>query len=231
MQEGQCCSEHGGAVELLLVRHGLTDWNSSGRFQGRSDIPLSPDGEAQAHAVAEALADLPLDAAYSSDLARAASTARAILAGRTIPFTLDARLREFDFGAWEGKTWAEITAAFPGDSGTQVTSAREYQPRDGENFADVRRRVRAWLQELAPYDRRRVLVVAHAGTLHALFAELLGLKFDTLALRFSHASISRVSSSEDGWQVLSLDETAHLQSPRAHPITSPSLRADARPAD
>ncbi len=218
-------------MELLLVRHGLTDWNSSGRFQGRSDIPLSPAGEAQARAVAEALADLPIDCAYASDLARAASTARTILAGRTLPLTLDARLREFDFGAWEGKTWAEITAAFPGDSGTQVTSAREYQPRDGENFADVRRRVRAWLHELAPYDRRRVLVVAHAGTLHALLAELLGAEFDTLALRFSHASISRVTFSENRWQVLSLDETAHLQTPRAHPITSPSPRADARPDD
>ncbi len=210
MQEGQCCSEHGQLVELLLVRHGLTAWNSSGRFQGRSDIPLSPEGLAQARAVAAALSDVPIDAAFTSDLARAASTATTILSGRFVPLVFDARLREFDFGAWEGMTWVEITAAYPGESGAQLTSARDYQPRDGENFSDVRRRVRSWLDELAPNDRSRILVVAHAGTLHALVAELLGEHFHTLALRFSHASISRIEYSSRGGQILTLDETAHL---------------------
>ncbi len=206
----------GQAVELLLVRHGLTAWNSSGRFQGRSDIPLSPAGHEQARAVAEALAEVPIDAAFSSDLARAASTATTILAGRSVPLTFDARLREFDFGAWEGKTWAEIVATFPGESGTQRTSARDYQPQGGETFDDVRRRVRAWLDDIAPFDRRRILAVAHAGTLHALVAELLGEGFDALKLRFSHASITRIEYSGRDGRIITLDESAHLQVPRAH---------------
>ena len=212
------------AVELLLVRHGLTAWNSSGRFQGRSDIPLSPAGAAQARAVADALADVPIDAAYASDLVRAESTATAILAERAIPLRLDARLREFDFGAWEGLTWSEIVANFPGESGSQRTSARDYRPQGGETFDDVRRRVRAWLSELAPYDHRRILVVAHAGTLHALVAELVGDGYDPSQLRFSHASISRIEYSEGSGRILTLDESAHLQSPPAHEGVAPPLR-------
>jgi len=216
-------------VELLLVRHGLTAWNSSGRFQGRSDIPLSLDGIAQARAAAEALAEDRIDAAFSSDLARAALTAETILCGRSLSLALDARLREFDFGAWEGKTWAEITEAFPSVGGALFTSARDYHPQDGETFADVRRRVRSWFTEIAPYDDRRILVVAHAGTLHALLAELIGRSFDGMTVRFSHASITRIEYVDGTARILTLDDTAHLRAPRVPPAVSQSLRRGARP--
>ena len=218
-------------MELLLVRHGLTAWNSSGRFQGRSDIPLSFDGIAQARAAAEALAEERIDAAFSSDLLRAAVTAETILFGRPIPLALDARLREFDFGAWEGKTWAEITDAFPTVGGATFTSARDYHPQDGETFADVRRRVGSWLTELAPYDDRRILVVAHAGTLHALLAELLGAAFDAMTVRFSHASITRIEYVDRRVRLLTLDDTAHLRAPRVPPAVAPFLRRGERPGD
>jgi len=221
----------GEAVELLLVRHGITTWNSSGRFQGHSDIPLSPAGLLQAEAVARALAAERIDAAYASDLVRAAVTASTILAGRTVPLVLDARLREFDFGAWDGRTWAEITAAFPTAEGVASTSARDYHPEGGENFAAVRRRVRAWFLERAPYDGRRILVVAHAGTLHALLAELLGSSFDAMAVRFTHASITRIAYADGSARILTLDDTAHLRAPLVPPITSPPLREGALPDD
>ncbi len=198
-------------MELLLIRHGLTAWNSSGRFQGRSDVPLSPDGLAQARALADALADERIEAAYSSDLARAVTTAETILRGRSLPLVRDARLREFDFGAWEGKTWAEITATFPNAGGRASTSARDYQPEGGESFAEVRERVRAWWKEHASSDGRRALVVAHAGTLHALLAELLGERFDAMTVRFSHASITRVELLRGAARVITLDDTAHLR--------------------
>lgn len=218
-------------MELLLIRHGLTAWNSSGRFQGRSDVPLSPDGLAQARALADALADERIDAAFSSDLVRAVATAEAILFGRSLPLARDVRLREFDFGSWEGKTWAEITSAFPSAGGTAVTSARDYQPQDGESFAEVRRRVRAWWNERASSDDGRILVVAHAGTLHALLAELLGERFDAMTVRFSHASITRVEWVAGVARLLTLDDTAHLRASRAPRATSPSLRPNARPDD
>ncbi|MDH2910664.1 MAG: histidine phosphatase family protein [Candidatus Eremiobacteraeota bacterium] len=218
-------------MELLLVRHGRTAWNSSGRFQGRSDIPLSPEGIAQARAAAEALADDPIDAAFSSDLIRAASTAEAILFGRAVPLAFDVRLREFDFGAWEGRTWAEIVEEFPAAGGTALTSARDYHPQGGETFADVRLRVRAWLNERAPYDERRILVVAHAGTLHALLAELLGRSFDAMTVRFSHASITRIEYVDGRARILTLDDTAHLRAPSVPPEASPSLRRGARQDD
>ena len=198
-------------MELLLIRHGLTAWNSSGRFQGRSDIPLSPDGLAQARALADALADEAIDAAFSSDLQRAVTTAETILRGRSLPLARDARLREFDFGAWEGMTWAEITAAFPNAGERGLTSARDYQPQGGERFADVRWRVRSWWKERLPFAGQRMLVVAHAGTLHALLAELLGARFDAMTVRFSHASITRLEWLDGAARVLTLDDTAHLR--------------------
>ncbi len=218
-------------MELLLIRHGLTAWNSSGRFQGRSDVPLSSDGLAQARALADALADERIDAAFSSDLQRAVTTAETILLGRSLPLVRDVRLREFDFGAWEGKTWLEITAAFPSAGGTSLTSARDYQPEGGETFADVRSRVRAWWKERFSDDVRRMLVVAHAGTLHALLAELLGERFDAMKVRFSHASITRVEWVDGAARLLTLDDTAHLRAPQAPRTTAPSLRPNARRDD
>ncbi len=198
-------------MELLLIRHGLTAWNSSGRFQGRSDIPLSPDGMAQARALAGALADERIDAAFSSDLQRAVTTAETILRGRSLLLERDARLREFDFGAWEGMTWAEITAAYPNAGEAGSTSARDYQPQGGETFADVRRRVRSWWRQQRAFAGQRMLVVAHAGTLHAFLAELLGARFDAMTVRFSHASITRVEWLDGAARVLTLDDTAHLR--------------------
>jgi broad specificity phosphatase PhoE len=99
------------AARVLLVRHGESTWNAEGRWQGRADPPLSPDGERQARDAADALPAVAV--VWASDLARARQTAELVApAGAAV--RLDARLRERDVGAWAGLTRAEIDARDPG---------------------------------------------------------------------------------------------------------------------
>ena len=98
---------------LLLARHGETDWNRARRWQGHADRPLTDRGRAQAAALGDRLANIALDAVYSSDLRRARETAEAV----ALPHGLDVielpELREVDVGSWEGLTRAEAEAKFP----------------------------------------------------------------------------------------------------------------------
>ena len=95
--------------ELLLVRHGETDWNRDHRVQGQTDTPLNATGLAQAHALASSLSCVPLDAVYSSDLARARMTAETVAEPHGLPVEVEVDLREKDFGTWEGLTDVEIS--------------------------------------------------------------------------------------------------------------------------
>ena len=98
----------------FLVRHGETDWNAAGRAQGQSQVPLNAAGRAQARALATRLRPLRFSAAYASDLRRVTETAAAILYGRDLPLVPSPALREKCFGEWEGMTFAELEARYPG---------------------------------------------------------------------------------------------------------------------
>src|SRR6476620_10717040 len=95
-------------MHILLVRHGETTWNREGRYQGRTDIPLSPDGEAQVRALGARLAHLPIEVAIASPLSRAKNTAQAVLDGRATTLELDEGLLEISHGQWEGQLASNI---------------------------------------------------------------------------------------------------------------------------
>jgi broad specificity phosphatase PhoE len=96
---------------FLCVRHGVTDWNRQGRFQGRTDIPLSDEGVSQAHAAAERLRNVPFDHVVASPLVRALKTAEIIAAARRSPLDVDDGIVECDFGSLEGTSIAETMKA------------------------------------------------------------------------------------------------------------------------
>src|SRR5579864_7883681 len=98
---------------LLLARHGETDWNREHRWQGRADPPLNARGREQAAALAASLAQVPLGAIYSSDLARALETAELVGGALGVAVTSEPALREIDVGEWSGLTTAEIERTFP----------------------------------------------------------------------------------------------------------------------
>src|SRR6266576_5537411 len=148
-------------TELLLVRHGETDWNAEGRLQGHTDRPLSDFGRRQAHELAEELDDEELEAIYSSDLARASETAEIVGRRLGLPTVLDPDLREKDWGTWEGLTAVERDRVeFVGES----TEAHQ------ERILRALRRI----AERHPGDRR-VLVVTHGGSMRRVQTAAMGM--------------------------------------------------------
>jgi probable phosphoglycerate mutase len=152
--------------QVVLWRHGRTEWNVAGRVQGQSDIPLDDVGRRQAREAAARLAALRPDQIVSSDLLRAAETAQVLgdLTGTAV--VLDERLREMNFGEREGLTWREAWNQFPagmrawveGDE-TQIAGSETHR-QAGERFAAALTEI---LQELP--DAGILVVVAHGAVL------------------------------------------------------------------
>jgi broad specificity phosphatase PhoE len=195
-------------VKLALIRHGPTEWNAQGRFQGRSDVPLSEQGRRDARSISTALRGDDVGVVYSSDLSRALETAEIIAVECGAPIFIDERLREFDFGRWEGLTWPQIVASQGALKGHAPTAARHYQPEGGESFADVRARIHSFLASLQKQpDDGTSVIVTHAGVLHAFLAAL---QLDD-SVTFTPGSITRVTLADGAAQVKALNDVRHLQ--------------------
>jgi len=143
---------------LLVARHGETDWNREGRWQGWADPPLNDTGRAQARRLADELRTTPFDAVYSSDLRRAFQTAEILAEPHGMPVVPDAGLREIDVGSWSGLTRAEIAERFP-----------DGQRPDGESHEQHGTRVRAAVMRIArEHVGERILLVTHGGTIRSI---------------------------------------------------------------
>ena len=156
-------------MKLYLVRHGETDWNKAKRIQGQVDIPLNKFGKHLAKETAEGLRDVPFDLCVSSPLSRAHETARIILDGRDIPIIKDARIGEMAFGEYEGKCCARDNWELPEGFHKFFNDPAGYVPgKDGESFADVKKRTGEFLEALKKkgedlYDN--VLITTHGAAL------------------------------------------------------------------
>jgi broad specificity phosphatase PhoE len=159
---------------VYLARHGQSDWNAAGRWQGHADRPLTELGLRQAADLAVALADVPLDAVYSSDLRRARETAEAVAAPRGLAVHTLPELREVDVGSWSGLTRAEAKERFPQGFRRWTDGGHGWQ--DGEPYDRMAERVVAVVRRIAAeHEGGSVLVVAHGGPVRALHAVALGL--------------------------------------------------------
>ena len=164
---------------IYYVRHGLTDWNAQHRLQGRHDIPLNPEGRAQAVRCGEILRELfacdgrsPDALDYvSSPLVRARETMelmRAALGLEPDRYRVDARLAEIAFGEWEGLTYEDVLARDPDVVAWRESDKWGFLPPGGESYAQLTLRLRAWHDTLAA----DTVVAAHGGTARALIAHL-----------------------------------------------------------
>ena len=161
-------------TELLLVRHGETDWNRDRRFQGHADPPLNETGREQAHALAAELTSEGIELVYTSDLARAVETAEIVAARLGADVRSMRDLREIDVGEWQGLTWQEIEERYP--DGARSWRARGYGWETGETYEELGDRVVAALRRIASdHPEERVLVVGHGGTIRATRAFIEGL--------------------------------------------------------
>ena len=150
-------------MKIYLVRHGETDWNQAGLLQGQTDIALNAQGLEQAREAAERLKEVPFEIAFCSPLIRAKRTAETIIGDRKITLTTDERLRELNFGPWEGVDIRSIKDA----ASQPFTNPGSYIPPVGaESFAQLYKRSGEFVdQVLLPLEGtyETVLVVAHGA--------------------------------------------------------------------
>ena len=159
---------------VVLWRHGRTEWNAAGRFQGQLDPPLDDEGRSQAARTAPHLATAGLSAddtvVVSSDLGRAAETAAPLVALLGVPLLFDSRLREHGLGCWEGLTREEVAERYP-DQYADWLAGRPVRGRGGEEAEEVAERALAALLDLPSAEV--AVVVSHGGTCGRLLERLL----------------------------------------------------------
>ncbi|MBW2268560.1 MAG: histidine phosphatase family protein [Deltaproteobacteria bacterium] len=157
---------------IVCVRHGETTGESSTRYHGATDVPLSDAGRARMREVAKSLTRECFDLVVASSLRRSWEAAWIVSGGA--PVRLEPRFREIDFGRWEGLTKEEIAAADPQLHELWQAGAAEFDFPGGETRAGFRERTLEGLQGLQQSGATSVLVVAHKGTVRTIAEELLG---------------------------------------------------------
>jgi broad specificity phosphatase PhoE len=153
-------------TRILLARHGETDWNRLGRWQGHADPPLNDAGRKQAAALAERLAGDGIAAIYTSDLARASDTARVVGDRLGLDVVEDRGLREIDVGSWSGLTLVEVEQRFPEGYARWLGGEIGH---DGETREELTERVVGAVERIAAaHPEGTILVVTHGGAIRAL---------------------------------------------------------------
>lgn len=153
-------------TRILLARHGETEWNRLGRWQGHADPPLNDTGRRQAATLAAQLDDDGIAAVYSSDLRRASETAGIVAERLGLKVTEDRALREIDVGSWSGLTREEVRERYP--EGFARWLAGEIG-HDGETREELTARVVPAVESIADaHPGELVLVVTHGGAIRAL---------------------------------------------------------------
>lgn len=199
-------------MRVFLVRHGQTAWNSLGHIQGHTDVPLDEIGLMQARAVGAELRATRIGRVISSDLARAADTARII--GESVgavPETTSL-LRERRFGDWEGKNYAEIAERFRTLAKTDGVDTNEVcAPGGGESYRNVWDRLDPIVAELFD-SHHSVVVVSHGGTCGILMARLLDANLEShRAFRHSNGAISEFERRPDGHlRLVRYNDSTHI---------------------
>ncbi len=184
---------------LYISRHGETEWNSARKLQGHQDSPLTAKGESQAASLAVALSNRQITRVYSSDLGRAVQTARIVANHLEVPLSIDARLRERNFGIHEGKSRDEL------DESIVLDRFRAHDPDfvipGGESFRQAYLRSVACLEELVEQNRNTAFVViCHGGIVHGAFHRALELPLDyPRHFSLSNASVNRISVVDGTW--------------------------------
>ena len=205
-------------MNILLVRHGETTWNREGRYQGRTDIPLSETGQAQVRALGDRLRGTPIAIAVTSPLSRARTTAEAILAGRTAPnLELDAGLLEISHGLWEGKLASEVERDHAEMFGIWRTSPGRDAPAgpNAETLVDVEARAWTVLERICARLQfgQTALIAAHDAVNRVLLCRVLGLPLQQVwKFRQAPATLNVLSGrSLTELQVVRLNDCEHSE--------------------
>ncbi len=198
---------------LFLIRHGETEWNRNGRWQGHADIPLSDEGRDQAKRLAQRLVaeGQQFDQIYASDLGRAFETASIIAGAFGLPVHPLIELREIHIGTWSGLTSTEIRTRFP-DEWALFEAKRDF-PRGthGETMADFRgRAARVVVDLVRKHPGERLLIVTHGGVVRAMLHYVSSFTGESHEIHIENTSITELHFQDGRPHVVRSNDAAHL---------------------
>ncbi|SEH31185.1 histidine phosphatase family protein [Selenomonas sp. KH1T6] len=201
-------------TRLVLIRHGKTAWNKSGKYQGQSDVALSEEGLEQARCLAEHFPVEKLDAVYASDLSRAMVTAETVAQKFGLEVRPEPAFRELSFGKWEGLTYAEIVAGWPEAMANFLTHPDIMEIPQGESFPQVQQRAMTRLREIVaehePHDHT-VGIFAHGAVLRTILTGIMQMPLSQVwTLSQYNTAVNIVRFDEGRPTVELLNSTAHL---------------------
>ena len=199
-------------TEIILIRHGETEWNSQKRMQGHSNSDLSEVGRGQIQALGELMKNVSFDHIYSSDSLRARQTAEAITqySGHTLQF--DQRIREKNLGVFEGLTSTEAKERHPEVYRLFKTAGANYVIDEGESTQQLLERAFEFIEEIRlRHSQERVVMVTHGGVVRVLMKHALGLSIDA-PTRFiiKNTGIFGLIWNEN-WLVTQMGGVSHLE--------------------
>lgn len=183
-------------ISLWFVRHGETDWNTEGRVQGWTDIPLNERGESQAQELGKSLQLTKFESIVASDLNRARRTAEIVAAYVKAPIHINAQLRERSFGSAEGRIRAEAEAFFKGDA------------PDAERLEIIDKRAETFLADMTrTYRDGRILCVTHGGFIRAILRAIFALDVESPP----NTSVTRIDWDGESWSLIEFGSVRHLE--------------------
>jgi len=199
-------------TEIILIRHGETEWNSQQRMQGHSNSDLSSVGQAQIQALGQWMKNIPFDHIYSSDSLRAKQTAEAITQFSGHELKIDLRLREKNLGVFEGLTSEEARERHPEVFRLFKTAGSKYVIDEGESTQQLQDRALEIVDEIRiKHPEEHVLLVTHGGFIRVVMKHSLGLSLET-PTRFliRNTGVFRLLW-ENKWIVSQMGGVSHLE--------------------
>ena len=199
-------------MRLILVRHGQTEWNAGGRYQGQSNVALSETGRKQAISLAERFPVNALDAIYASDLDRAKETAECVGQKLGVAVRMESAFRELSFGDWEGLTYQEISSRWPEEADKLFTAPDELVIPNGETFQELQKRALDKIHLL--YEKhidQTVAIFAHGAINKTILAGLMHIPLHYLwSLRQDNTAVNILRLDGRYVSVELINSTSHL---------------------
>lgn len=201
-------------TRIYLVRHGQVEGYEEKRYNGQVNVSLTQKGEDQSLRVSEHLAELPLEAVYSSDLDRSRYCAELIADAHGVQTQSLPSLRELNIGAWEGRTWAELQEAYPDDWQARLQDLVNFQVPGGESLQDAADRIRPTMKNiLNEHSGRDVAVVAHGGVNRIVLLDAMDAPLEqAFSIEQDYGCLNIIDYFDDDQSVVKLlNGTAHLE--------------------
>ncbi len=200
-------------IEIILTRHGNTQWNQAEIFRGRADIPLTGTGVRQVEALGKYLQNENIDVIYTSPLKRAVKTADAIAKHQKLDVNAVENLNDLDFGEWTGKTTKEVAELYPELYQDWLDTPEQVRAPGGESLETVRQRAMPFIQDAAARcGEGKIVIVSHRVVLKVVICALLGLDNSRFwNIRVDTAALTRFQCDGRRNILVSHNETSYLK--------------------